>query len=943
VADHCLAEPNGSTARRIQDVFSRHSRRVWRWLGIPLALWWTVYVWRLYLPQGLPNLGDHLRPLTRFPEPLIWKPWWFDLVAAVGLGLVALCIGGWLLSRLPVELDRAERLLLAPASGFLVLVLAASALSLFGLFEVWPLRILVGLCLAIALPRIKTELKFVANCAASGAAQLRAEPEAALCLILAAPFFFFGVVASALPETSFDALNVYLYHPRLYLEHGSFHSVDLYRGFSPIYAQVFYALALAVKGPGLARFLNFLLLPGAALAVLLLTRRLAVGSRGLAAGSLAVLFLVSAPAVLYHATICYPDLALAFWTTVGLYALLRSLETDSRVWLALSGMCAGMAAGLKYAGLYAVVVLGVLLAGSTLRRGWRRAAGTVLIFGAIVVTVAGPWYLRNWYFTGDPVHPALYRMLARPAITGEEAAALLTDGMNFQRFPATSWNLLRLPWLITLEGDLLQGTIGPVFLWAFPVILLSLRRERIWWATRLACGAMALLFFLGPQWIRYFLPVVPLLCGLAAASVFQPGRRWLLPVALLLPLVNLTGLNSFWIGGGRNVLYQMPYEVVFGATSPEQYQRKEVSGFDAIQFWNRLPLPPETRVLPVPLNSFFPPALSRWPVVDLFENGRIVCRKEVFLDCYTMPPPELLASLDRHRVTVLALRPNLNYLTPDGAFQLEAATLRTGFRLIGQSGGTFLYQRRAGGPQAGDRYVNADLIHRWVTTNGEQLSPAAALRVSTYQPWGADQRLALVYGTATVAQWEVDLGRQPRLALSLSADSRRVVKVHAAAAGRTVSGACSAHAGGEWALCAIDLSALAGQRATISLEGSAVAVADAVIYAEETGEPPVSPPDPGGQLIFTANPNPVIVTDGSGLGVTRLTWNAPQASYVEIRIGAPDGDKLTYGGSSGSVATGKWVAVKEGRAYLLDVSDPARPKILASLKLRAVAGQSTKR
>jgi hypothetical protein len=64
---------------------------------------------------------------------------------------------------------------------------------------------------------------------------------------------------------------------------------------------------------------------------------------------------------------------------------------------------------------------------------------------------------------------------------------------------------------------------------------------------------------------------------------------------------------------------------------------------------------------------------------------------------------------------------------------------------------------------------------------------------------------------------------------------------------------------------------------------------------------------PSGTL--SAGPNPTQVCDGSGLGVTTLTWTAAgSATSVQIRKGSPSGPLVASGGISGSVNTGQTVA-----------------------------------
>lgn len=58
---------------------------------------------------------------------------------------------------------------------------------------------------------------------------------------------------------------------------------------------------------------------------------------------------------------------------------------------------------------------------------------------------------------------------------------------------------------------------------------------------------------------------------------------------------------------------------------------------------------------------------------------------------------------------------------------------------------------------------------------------------------------------------------------------------------------------------------------------------------------------------FTASPNPISVSDGSGRGITTLSFSFPTVPYVEVRVGSVDGGELSEGPGVGQATTGKWV------------------------------------
>jgi len=81
-----------------------------------------------------------------------------------------------------------------------------------------------------------------------------------------------------------------------------------------------------------------------------------------------------------------------------------------------------------------------------------------------------------------------------------------------------------------------------------------------------------------------------------------------------------------------------------------------------------------------------------------------------------------------------------------------------------------------------------------------------------------------------------------------------------------------------------------------------------------------APPSTGAKnATITADPNPIQVCDGSGTGVTKLTWTSVGPAVVEMHVNSPNGDLLARTGANGTATTTKWVT--NGMIfYLQDVS-----------------------
>ena len=99
--------------------------------------------------------------------------------------------------------------------------------------------------------------------------------------------------------------------------------------------------------------------------------------------------------------------------------------------------------------------------------------------------------------------------------------------------------------------------------------------------------------------------------------------------------------------------------------------------------------------------------------------------------------------------------------------------------------------------------------------------------------------------------------------------------------------------------------------------------------------------------VITADPNPVRVSDRSGLGVTTLSWTSEGVEMVEVRVGAPDGPLFSRSGPVGQAQTGQWVS--DGMIfYLQDVSGglpltSAHTLATVTVKVEAAAGERSPR
>ena len=85
---------------------------------------------------------------------------------------------------------------------------------------------------------------------------------------------------------------------------------------------------------------------------------------------------------------------------------------------------------------------------------------------------------------------------------------------------------------------------------------------------------------------------------------------------------------------------------------------------------------------------------------------------------------------------------------------------------------------------------------------------------------------------------------------------------------------------------------------------------------------------------IVANPNPILVTDGSGIGVTTISFDAPGVNYTQVYVGVT---LFCAGGASGSCLTGKWVT--NGSVFTL--KNGSTGATLASVTVQVVSEPET--
>ncbi|MEQ8188363.1 MAG: hypothetical protein ABRQ39_10385 [Candidatus Eremiobacterota bacterium] len=102
----------------------------------------------------------------------------------------------------------------------------------------------------------------------------------------------------------------------------------------------------------------------------------------------------------FFSVMCYIDIIVCLFITSAVISLSNFFHDKDKKWLYISGIFLGISLGTKYIAIIFLVIISVLL---VLFKKWKE----LLIYTLIVVTFGCPWYIRTFYYTGNPVWPIL--------------------------------------------------------------------------------------------------------------------------------------------------------------------------------------------------------------------------------------------------------------------------------------------------------------------------------------------------------------------------------------------------------------------------------------------------------------------------------------------------------------------------------------------------------
>ena len=435
------------------------------------------------------------------------------------------------------------------------------------------------------------------------------------------------------PAVGWDANVYHLTVPRLWAEAGGFRPIafNVYSNW-PLNTELLFLVASLFRDYVLAKLIHYWLGVLTLIAVFWIVRR----SAGALYGWFAAALVLCNQIVLAEIRVAYVDLAFAFFFFVAFLLLEAALEEDRSgpKDLFVVGLLAGVVAGIKLTGIFAVLCLAFLLVLEWPKRrkgeGSRVGALAALLLPTGVVLLA--WFAKSWIFTGNPVYPFLYGVFGGPSWS-LELGEMLRDWQQGIGMGRGVVDYLLLPVRVVLMGgrgyDHFDGQIHPLWLVWVPLSVWVGRRSDLVRHCLWIAGLYFVSWSLTSQQMRFLIPILPFLATAASCSLAEllqgiesrlgrPLSSYLLPIATVL-IVALSG-GRYLLGGWR----------LTGVYMEEGGSVRETVVHPIYRFINET-LPDDSRVLMLNTNHGF--FLHREYLADSFFEASQT--RELVKDCET--------------------------------------------------------------------------------------------------------------------------------------------------------------------------------------------------------------------------------------------------------------------------------------------------------------------
>jgi 4-amino-4-deoxy-L-arabinose transferase-like glycosyltransferase len=414
-------------------------------------------------------------------------------------------------------------------------------------------------------------------------------------IALTVVYGFIVVIHALLPEIFYDSLNYFLGLPQFWLcQHGiTDNAQQLYSGF--FYGgSMFYMGGWMLGNTEGAKLLS--------VAVWALCGILAYGwaleLSGKRAAVVASAAVLTFPLLYLNAWAVRVDGFFAFTALLFLYCLLKFFDGKGKSpqLLILSALFAGLSVSIKPTAMVVVVAALLVLAASKGNELKGRWVFIFMSFGFLGLFIIGPWLMKNWVFTGNPLFPYGAFWFGGRNLFLRGYDHLLHDNQQFLPMNQGLWSYINLFWRLTMPGEGDDQMIGPLVLAFLPGLFLFKLKE----PQKLILWVMMVSFVLGfsfSHMLRFSMPTF-ILALILFSAVFMsdeapPSLQWGWKISVWIFAVFFLG--PYTVISGQ---YYQGWDRWIGQERREGFLTRQLSNsYEPLVLWTDEHLPLDARLL----------------------------------------------------------------------------------------------------------------------------------------------------------------------------------------------------------------------------------------------------------------------------------------------------------------------------------------------------------
>ena len=426
------------------------------------------------------------------------------------------------------------------------------------------------------------------------------------------------IILNLTPPISRDALIHHLAVPKLWLHHGGIYEIPWADyAYYPMNINLLYALCLYLNNDIAPKFIHLAFGLGTGLLIYLYLKP----KFGRNWGLLGMLIFVTTPIVIWLSTSAYVDLGMTFFTTSSVLAFIkwRDSEYKNINWFLISCLAMGIAIGSKYNALIAWFIITMFLVFSFAQDTHKQITalryGILFIF--ITALVASPWYLKNYFQTGNPFYPlfgsfinSLSHHPVKEALLGqtiEKTGQVSFFKMREILYGESIWKTLLIPIRMFFQGkdssyQYFQGSLNPILIVFSPFIMLNKRyfKDKFFFVF-FTVIFIFMAYFLTAKQVRYILPVLPCLAIIAVMGIKdlldKLGEKMFFSSLRFGEKIKSTGrififtsmailliFNLIYMKNRIEIVNPIPY--VLGKETRETFLKHHLLHYDALEYIN---------------------------------------------------------------------------------------------------------------------------------------------------------------------------------------------------------------------------------------------------------------------------------------------------------------------------------------------------------------------